>query len=161
SASLTLSGSATPDAYQAVLRTLTFDNPGATSPRTLTVKVNSQDTLGVTSAAATDTISVLVPVTTLPFSGSVTNAFVFYRGSTRYDKTGNPAAPLAFSDDNAIATDKTAYIANGAAASFNAITGYSKGINGIMVDLKGSGAHQSITLANILNDFTFKVGTNN
>ncbi len=41
------------------------------------------------------------------------------------------------------------------------MSNYSKGINGIMVDLQGAGNHSSITLANILSDFTFKVGSNN
>ena len=36
-----------------------------------------------------------------------------------------------------------------------------EGINGIMVDLPGGGSHASITQANILDDFTFKVGNNN
>ncbi|MBI3838062.1 MAG: hypothetical protein HY288_09030, partial [Planctomycetia bacterium] len=85
----------------------------------------------------------------------------FYKGSTRYDTTGNVQTPLAFSDDNAIATDKTAYLPTGTASTWSNATMYDKGINGIMVDLKGGGSHGSITLANILNDFTFKVGNNN
>jgi hypothetical protein len=85
---------------------------------------------------------------------------VFYAGSTRYDTTGNSQTPLPFSDDNAIATDKSAYIPDGSTAGFGNYTSYSQGLNGIMVDLLGGGQHTSITLANILNDFTFKVGNN-
>jgi hypothetical protein len=86
---------------------------------------------------------------------------LFYAGSTRYDATGNPQTPLPFSDDNAIATDKTAYLPGSGAATFANVSSYDRGINGIMVDLSGGGSHTSITQANILDDFTFKVGNNN
>jgi glucose/arabinose dehydrogenase len=86
---------------------------------------------------------------------------LFYHNSTRYDTTGNPQTPLPFSDDNAIATDKNAYVANGTAATFANVSSYPNGINGVMVDLLGGGSHTSITLANILKDFTFKAGNNN
>jgi hypothetical protein len=100
-----------------------------------------------------------IPLSAALAGGStVTNAFVFYKGSPRYDTTGGSRSPLPFSDDNAIATDKSAYIPDGSTAGFGNYTSYSKGLNGIMVDLLGSGAHTSITLANILDDFTFKVG---
>ena len=86
---------------------------------------------------------------------------LFYKGSG-YDKTSAalPYTPLAFSDDNAIATDKVAYLPGAGGAAFNNISSYAQGINGIMVDLLGGGTHTSITLASILNDFTFKVGNN-
>ncbi|MBI3837506.1 MAG: SUMF1/EgtB/PvdO family nonheme iron enzyme [Planctomycetia bacterium] len=91
---------------------------------------------------------------------TVVGRFLFYDNSPAYDTTGSVQSPLPYSDDNAIATDKSAYIANGSAATFANVSSYSKGINGIMVDLQGGGAHTSIALANILNDFTFKVGNN-
>ena len=73
--------------------------------------------------------------------------------STRYD--GNNLAINA-SDDNAIATDKTAYLWQAAgAATFANVSSYTKGINGIMVDISGS--HPSITA----DDFIFRVGNNN
>jgi hypothetical protein len=73
--------------------------------------------------------------------------------STRYD--GNNLAINA-SDDSAIATDKTAYFWEDAgAATFANVSSYSKGINGIMVDI--AGPHGSITAA----DFIFRVGNNN
>jgi hypothetical protein len=73
--------------------------------------------------------------------------------STRYDH--NDLAINSF-DDLAIATDKTAYLWEDAgAATFANVSSYSKGINGIMVDISGS--HPSITAA----DFIFKVGNNN
>jgi len=57
-------------------------------------------------------------------------------------------------DDNAIATDKTALLPGGT-ASFANVTSYSSGINGIMIDV-----------ANLVNvpgvgDFTFRVGNDN
>ena len=81
--------------------------------------------------------------------------FLFYRESLRYDTTGNPQAQLPFSDDNAIATDKVAYLPGSGTANFANVSSYSMGINGIMVDIAGS--HPSITAA----DFVFRVGNNN
>jgi ELWxxDGT repeat protein len=88
---------------------------------------------------------------------------LFYAGSTQYDLPGgsNPQTPNPFSDDNAIATDKVAYLPGSGPATFANVSSYSLGINGIMVDLSGNGAHTAITLANILADFTFKVGNDN
>ena len=60
------------------------------------------------------------------------------------------------SDDLAIATDKTAYLwEDTGAATFANVSSYTKGINGIMVDITGS--HPSITAS----DFIFRVGNNN
>ncbi|MBI3838435.1 MAG: hypothetical protein HY288_10945, partial [Planctomycetia bacterium] len=86
---------------------------------------------------------------------------LFYAGSPRYDLPGgsNGQTPNAFSDDNAIASDKSAYLPGSGAATFANLSSYDRGINGIMVDISGS--HPSITLADILNDFTFKVGNDN
>jgi hypothetical protein len=59
-------------------------------------------------------------------------------------------------DDSAIATDKTAYLwENPGAATFANVSSYTKGINGIMVDITGS--HSNITA----DDFIFRVGNNN
>ena len=73
--------------------------------------------------------------------------------STRYDH--NDLAINSF-DDAAIATDKTAYLWEDAgAATFANVSSYTKGINGIMVDISGS--HPSISA----DDFIFRVGNNN
>lgn len=73
--------------------------------------------------------------------------------ATRYD--GNDAAINSL-DDNAIATDKTAYLPEAPGpATFANVSGYTKGINGIMLDL--AGAHGSISDA----DFIFRAGNNN
>ena len=61
------------------------------------------------------------------------------------------------SDDLAIATDKTAYIPNNTLAVFNNITSFTRGINGIMVDVGPTGGHTLIDAT----DFVFKAGNNN
>jgi hypothetical protein len=73
--------------------------------------------------------------------------------TVRYD--GNNAAINSL-DDNAIATDKVAYLPEAPGpATFANVSSYSKGINGVMIDL--AGAHGSISAA----DFEFRVGNNN
>ncbi len=73
--------------------------------------------------------------------------------TVRYD--GNDSAINSL-DDNAIATDKTAYLPEAPGpATFANVSGYTKGINGIMLDL--AGAHGSISSA----DFIFRAGNNN
>ena len=75
--------------------------------------------------------------------------YVFYNNSA-FD--GNdPAANTA--DDGAIATDKTVLLPGHTATSLN-YTGYSGGINGIMVDLYGAAGATAA-------DFSFKVGNDN
>ncbi len=78
---------------------------------------------------------------------------IFYNNSF-FD--GDNAAINA-SDDAAIDTSKSAYLPGAGSGSFANSTPYTKGINGIMVDLLGGGTHTSITAA----DFVFKVGNNN
>ena len=88
---------------------------------------------------------------------SSTAGFLFYDDS----KFDHNAPGISTSDDNAIATDKTAYLSGTGTATSANVSSYSRGINGIMIDLQGAGNHSSITLANILSDFTFKMGNNN
>jgi hypothetical protein len=85
--------------------------------------------------------------------GSVAGRYLFYNQSS-FD--GNSAA-INSSDDAAIATDKTAYQPNGTLAGFANVSSYSRGINGIMIDLAGGGNHAAISAA----DFVFKTGNNN
>lgn len=75
---------------------------------------------------------------------------VFYDHS-RYD--GNVSGVNA-GDDAAIATDKSALLPGGA-ATFDNITSYNRGINGLMIDISGS--HPEITAG----DFEFWVGNSN
>lgn len=89
----------------------------------------------------------------------VTSAVVarnlFYDGSTRYDVT-NGTFP-GYSNDNAIAVDKQALIAGAGPATFANISSYSRGINGIMVDILGLPVGVALTAA----DFVFRVGNDN
>ena len=80
---------------------------------------------------------------------SVAGRWVFYNRST-FD--GNdPAANAA--DDAAVATDKTALLLGRTATPAN-YTGYSRGINGVMIDLAGMPAGAVLTAA----DFLFRAG---
>ncbi len=60
-------------------------------------------------------------------------------------------------DDKAIDPTKAAYLPGTGTAGFASISGFTNGINGIMVDLTPGGAHNSLTA----DDFTFRVGLNN
>ena len=79
--------------------------------------------------------------------GAVNNRAIFYNNSS-FD--GNSTA-INSADDAAIATDKSALLP-GSTATFANYTSYSKGINGIMVDMAG------LTGTITASDFTFKVG---
>ncbi|MGD0283960.1 MAG: PKD domain-containing protein, partial [Dissulfurispiraceae bacterium] len=78
----------------------------------------------------------------IKISSTVEGRNVFYNNS-RFDRT---------TDDAAIATDKSALLP-GSPATFANYTSYSRGINGIMVDIKGLPA-----TALTKTDFVFKVG---
>ena len=90
-------------------------------------------------------------VETFTVTASVLGRLLFYNRSS-FD--GNNAA-LNASDDLAVAPDKSAYLPGSGAASFESVSSYSRGINGLMVDISGS--HPGITAA----DFTFRIGSNN
>jgi hypothetical protein len=77
---------------------------------------------------------------------------VFYNNS--YLDGDNASANVA--DDGAIATDKTALLP-GQTATFANYTSFSRGINGIMVDINNHPSPGSITAV----DFEFRVGNNN
>jgi O-glycosyl hydrolase len=89
---------------------------------------------------------------------TVAGQMIFYNNSKFDADTGNlfgdPAANLY--DDNAIATDKQALLP-GHSASFANYTSYSRGINGVMIDIQNlAGAP---TIDNSAQFFTFKVGS--
>ncbi len=85
------------------------------------------------------------------FQTVVAGRQIFYDNSTF---NGNVSGVGPF-DAFAIATDKQALLPNGSLAGPQNVTSYSRGINGIMVDIAGS--HPDITAA----DFIFRVGSNN
>ena len=117
----------------------------ALSAGTLTFSVVLTDAAGNAGLPATGAATLLPPAT-------VAARQVFYNNSS-FDG-GNAAATAA--DDNAIAGDKSALLPGGA-ATFANYTGYSRGINGIMVDLAGAANATAIAAA----DFTFKTGNDN
>jgi hypothetical protein len=116
----------------------------------VTINMTATDANGATSAAS----SLIKVVTAAP---QIVTRNLFYNQSgtsspVRYD--GNNSAINSL-DDNAIALDKTAYIPGSGAATFANVSSYTKGINGIMIDIAGT--HGTITS----NDFTFRMGNNN
>jgi hypothetical protein len=88
----------------------------------------------------------------------VSGRHIFYNQSV-WD--GGSAAISPVNDNAAIATDKSAYLPGAGTAVFANITSFSRGINGIMIDLSAGVDHSGITLANVANNFVFKVGNNN
>ena len=91
----------------------------------------------------------LTPVAPL---ATVVGRQIFYNNSA-FD--GNSAAAGA-ADDGAIATNKVALLPGGTATLAN-YTSYSKGINGIMIDVKSAPNAAAITAA----DFDFRMGNSN
>jgi hypothetical protein len=73
----------------------------------------------------------------------------------------NSSAYEGSSDDTAIAPDKTPYLPGSGLSTFNNVSSYSRGINGIIIDLSGGGNHEAISLDTVAEDFSFKVGNNN
>ena len=85
-------------------------------------------------------------------AAKVVGRHVFYNDS--YFDGNDPAANAG--DDAAIATDKTALLP-GQTATFANYTSYSRGINGIMVDIEGL-ADPSAVADGDFGEFTFKFG---
>ena len=142
---LVLSGSDTVANYQKELRFVNYNNtaggPG-TSPVLITFTA-SDGTLSSTPVTATVNISVA--------SGQVLGNRLFYNNS-KYD-SNNTA--IGASDDLAIASDKIGFSGTGL-SNFSAVSGFNKGITGIMVDLaSGLGTHSNINLTS--GDVTFKI----
>ena len=85
-----------------------------------------------------------------PVTASVVSRRVFYNNSA-FD--GNDAAANA-GDDNAIAPDKTPLLPGGT-ATFANYTSYSRGINGVMIDIMNLAGTPTAA------DFEFRVGNSN
>jgi hypothetical protein len=139
---LTLSGASSVADYQKVLRTVQFSTTadrqaGETVSIGVVIFEGSQ-----TSDEAVSKISIHVPGRT-----SIVGRHIFYNNSA-FD--GNDPAVNA-GDNAAIATDKTALLP-GQTATFANYTSYTRGINGVIIDL--SGEHGNITA----DDFVFRVG---
>jgi len=95
----------------------------------------------------------LPPITDVA-DATVAGRHVFYNNSA-FDG-GDPDANA--SDDEAIATDKTALLP-GNTATFDNYTSYSRGINGIMVDIAGMDDPAGITTENVSDYFQLRVGS--
>ena len=80
-------------------------------------------------------------------AAAVVGRQVFYNQSS-FDGFGTA---INASDDNAIAPDKSAYLPGSGLATFDNITSYSRGINGIMIDVAGAEGPLGV------DDFTFKM----
>jgi len=99
------------------------------------------------------------------------NLWTLARVADKLDATYTPSTPAAavvahkifynnsswdgVSDDNAIATDKSVYLHGSGAATFANYITYSKGINGLMIDISNMAAQP------VIGDVTTKVGNNN
>jgi len=128
-------------------RMMYVPNPNFVGTDTFTYAIN--DTLGQgDNSHATVTLSVSQPVL---------GRQLFYNESgtaspLRYD--GNNAAINA-NDDLAIAMDKSAYLPGSGASTFANVSSYTKGINGVMIDIGGSRA------AVTASDFILNLGNTN
>jgi hypothetical protein len=145
---LTLSGVDTLANYQAVLDSVTYNNTaGGPSVGPETIKVVANDGVHASNGAVAT-----INVTGVPSTVVGTNLF--------YDNSkfnGNVEGVNAASDDKAIDTSKIAYLPGAGTATAASVSGFTSGINGVMVDLTNPGGTHSLTAA----DFTFKVGLNN
>ena len=94
-------------------------------PGTYTITITVRDNDG---GVGTDTV-----VVTVGAKPAVVGRHVFYNHSS-FDGNDATAGP---SDDGAIAADKAALLP-GQAGSFANVTGYSRGINGLMIDVNGN-----------------------
>ncbi len=83
---------------------------------------------------------------------SVVSRQLFYNNSY-FDNSANNAS---FNNDTAIAAGKIALLPGSGKSNFNNVSGYSAGINGIMVDISAGGNHSAL-VTNAKSDFVFKV----
>ncbi|MDB5290176.1 MAG: hypothetical protein JWL69_1417 [Phycisphaerales bacterium] len=134
-------GGTTSLAASATSATHTYATPG-----TGTIKVDIIDTVGTWLGAGKLVLTVTTPVAVTP---KVVGRYVYYNNSSFDGNT--PAATTA--DFAALATDKQALLP-GQTASFANYTSYSKGINGIMLDMAGLPAGGTL----LATDFSFHVG---
>ncbi len=155
---LTMSGTDTVANYQTVLNSITYNNTNGGPGVNKTVTVVADDGAGGLSTAAVSTITTVVPL-----NSTVAGRFIFYNNSG-FDG-GNAGIQTTIAgpnndDEDARDTSKVALLPGAGAATWANITGYDKGINGIMIDLSTGVDHSGLTLANVAANFIFKVGNN-
>ncbi|MEX2114456.1 MAG: IPT/TIG domain-containing protein [Pirellulales bacterium] len=139
---------------------------GTTQATNVTIVSDSQLTvIAPPHAAGTVAVTVQTPYGTSASTGAtqftygattsstVIGRHIFYNNSA-FDGNNPGINP---SDDNAIASNKSPLLSGAGQATLANITNYTRGINGIMIDLSAGVNHTGITAA----DFVFKVGANN
>ena len=123
--------------------------PGATGTATVSVKL--RDSGGSVGGGEDTSAPQTFAITVGPGGGggpsTVAGRYVFYNGSS-FD--GNATAMDA-ADDGAVAPDKVALLP-GQTPGVGNVTGYSRGINGVMIDVAGLPAAAALTPA----DFAFE-----
>ncbi|MCA9194558.1 MAG: hypothetical protein KDB03_22460, partial [Planctomycetales bacterium] len=130
--------------------TLNFTLPSTTPKDTFArLRFSSQSALAPDGFAPSGEVEDYA-VSILQLSASVVDTAIFYNASN-YD--GSAVASAA--DDLARAVDKSAYRAGSGVATFNNYTSYTRGINGVMVDIESLAGTVSAS------DFVFRVGNNN
>jgi ELWxxDGT repeat protein len=140
---LRLSGEDSRDNYEHVLKSVRFHASGEAA-RLASVDLEVQ--------AFTAEGFAVVPVrTTIEFSPAVVGRRLFYNNSS-FD--GEDAGANT-SDDGSIATDKAAYLPGSGLTTTASVSSYSRGINGVMIDI--AGLEGPLTA----DDFTFRMGTTN
>jgi len=149
------------------VRVILFNSQGNASPIGSGVIANLQfSALPATSGTAALDVVKVAPLNeggltwtdtddgSVLIGSQIAGRFLFYNQSV-FDGTN---AAQDTSDDLAIAPDKSAYLPySNTLAVFNNVSSYSRGINGIMIDLNGAGSHAAIDA----NDFVFKHGNDN
>ncbi len=148
-------GSASLASYQTELASVRYNNTsGGPGVGSVAVTVVTNDgSLASTAATASITVN-----TTGTFNSLAVGEYLFYDHSTGWDNVIGPAA-VASSDNRAIDPTKVPYLGT-SRSSGASLSGYTNGLNGIMLDLtphSGTNNHASLTLANLANDFTFRV----
>lgn len=156
---VSLNTAATPARVQILLRAVAFSST-APAPSNLvrTLRVALSDGDGGTSAPVTKLIHIVAMNSLL---ATVVARHIFYNNSA-YDFDSDPlAAPFGIgsinadaNDDFAIAPDKAPLLPGGT-ATFENYTNFSKGINGIMIDINNLSGTPTII------DFQFRVGNDN
>ena len=130
------------------------DIPGATGRTYTTPATSPADDGAVFTVRIThrygSILSEPATLTVRPAPAEVVGRHVFYNNSIFDGRS--PAANEA--DDAAVAPDKAALLP-GQSASFSNVTGYSRGINGVMVDV----AHLPATAVVTAENFVFRTGS--
>jgi subtilisin family serine protease len=147
-ASLTLSASSS-DTNLVPVANIAFGGSGTNRSVTVTPAANHSGSCGVTITVSDGNLTASSSFY-LKINAVVAGESIFYNNSS-FD--GNDANPNS-KDDNAIAGDKAALLL-GSVGSFANCTSYSRGINGIMVDIAGLPGTPSGW------DFQFKIGNDN